>query len=155
MALVPLFAGETLSFTADDTAGAMGSHFAARKCVPIAEDSEERIDAHTPSPTTALRQAIHACRNGGTMSIAGVYGGFLDKIPIGAVMNRSLPIKSGQTHVHRYLSLLLDHIVAGTLDPSFLVTHRLPLVEAAGIRAVPDPAGRLHQDRFGSLGFLA
>ncbi len=74
-----------------------------------------------------LREAILACRNGGTVSVPGVYGGFLDKIPFGAVMNKALTIKTGQTHVQRYLRPLLERIRNGEIDPSFIVTHRLPL----------------------------
>jgi threonine dehydrogenase-like Zn-dependent dehydrogenase len=79
----------------------------------------------------ALRQAILACRNGGTISVAGVYGGFIDKFPMGAVVNRALTIKSGQCHAHRYMRPLLQRIIDGQIDPSFVVTHRLPLEEAA------------------------
>jgi threonine dehydrogenase-like Zn-dependent dehydrogenase len=79
----------------------------------------------------ALRQAIRACRNGGTISVIGVYGGLIDKFPMGAVMNRSLTIRTGQTHVQRYMRPLLDRIAAGEIDPSFVITHRLPLEEAA------------------------
>ena len=78
----------------------------------------------------ALRQAILACRSGGTISVAGVYGGFIDKFPIGAIVNRSLTIKSGQTHVHRYMRPLLDRIEAGEIDPSFVITHRMRLQDA-------------------------
>jgi threonine dehydrogenase-like Zn-dependent dehydrogenase len=78
----------------------------------------------------ALREAILACRNGGTVSVIGVYGGFIDKFPMGAVMNRSLTIRSGQCHVHHYMRPLLEHIQKGRIDPSFVVTHRLPLAEA-------------------------
>ncbi len=78
-----------------------------------------------------LRQAILACRNGGTLSIPGVYGGFVDKIPFGSIMNRSLTVKTGQTHVQRYLRPLLDLIEAGKIDPSFVVTHVLPLEDAS------------------------
>jgi threonine dehydrogenase-like Zn-dependent dehydrogenase len=77
----------------------------------------------------ALRQAILCCRNGGTLSVPGVYGGFLDKVPFGAIMNRSLTVKTGQTHVHRYLRPLLERIEKGELDPSFIITHRLDLDE--------------------------
>jgi threonine dehydrogenase-like Zn-dependent dehydrogenase len=77
-----------------------------------------------------IRQAIECCRKGGTVSIAGVYGGLADKIPIGALMNKGLTIKTGQTHVHRYIPELLDHIRSGRIDPSFVVTHRLPLSQA-------------------------
>jgi threonine dehydrogenase-like Zn-dependent dehydrogenase len=79
---------------------------------------------------TALRAAILTCRNGGTVSIPGVYGGFLDKVPFGSIMNRSLTIKTGQTHVHRYLRPLLDRIVNGEIDPSFVITHRMRLEDA-------------------------
>jgi threonine dehydrogenase-like Zn-dependent dehydrogenase len=78
----------------------------------------------------ALREAIMACRNGGVVSIIGAYGGFVDKFPIGSVMNRSLTLRSGQCHVQRYMRPLLDRIQAGELDPSFVITHRLPLAEA-------------------------
>jgi threonine dehydrogenase-like Zn-dependent dehydrogenase len=78
----------------------------------------------------ALRQAITCCRSGGVVSVIGAYGGMVDKFPIGAVMNRSLTIRSGQCHVHRYLQTLLDHIEAGRIDPTFVITHRLPLDEA-------------------------
>ena len=79
----------------------------------------------------ALREAILACKNGGTVSVMGVYGGFIDQFPMGSVMNRSLTIRTGQCHVHRYIPRLLEHIVAGRVDPSFVITHHLPLTEAA------------------------
>jgi len=79
----------------------------------------------------ALRQAILACRSGGTVSVAGVYGGFIDKFPMGAIVNRSLTIKSGQTHVQRYMRPLLKRIQDGEIDPSFVITHRLRLSDAA------------------------
>jgi threonine dehydrogenase-like Zn-dependent dehydrogenase len=78
----------------------------------------------------ALRQAILACRNGGTVSVVGVYGGFIDKFPMGAIVNRSLTLKSGQCHVHRYLRPLMDRIQKGEIDPSFVITHRMKLDEA-------------------------
>ena len=78
----------------------------------------------------ALRQAIMACRNGGTVSVIGVYGGFIDKFPMGSVMNRSLTIKTGQCHVHRYMRPLLERIQKGEIDPSFVITHRMKLDEA-------------------------
>jgi threonine dehydrogenase-like Zn-dependent dehydrogenase len=77
-----------------------------------------------------LRQAILACRSGGTISVAGVYGGFIDKYPIGAVVNRSLTIRSGQTHVQRYMRPLLERIQRGDIDPTFIITHRLSLEDA-------------------------
>ena len=78
----------------------------------------------------ALRQAIAACRKGGTVSVPGVYGGFIDKMPMGAVVNKGLTIKSGQTHVQRYLKPLLDKISEGEIDPSFVITHRMSLEQA-------------------------
>ena len=79
----------------------------------------------------ALREAILACRNGGVVSVIGVYGGFIDKFPMGAIMNRSLTIRSGQCHTHRYMRPLLDRIQNGEIDPSFVITHRMPLDQAA------------------------
>lgn len=78
----------------------------------------------------AFRQAILACRNGGTVSVPGVYGGFDDKIPVGALMNKGLQINSGQTHVPRYFAPLLERIERGEIDPTFIITHRLPLEQA-------------------------
>ena len=78
----------------------------------------------------ALREAIKACRNGGIVSVIGVYGGYIDRFPMGAVMNRSLTIKSGQCHVQRYMQPLLEHIQNGDLDPTFIITHTLPLEQA-------------------------
>jgi threonine dehydrogenase-like Zn-dependent dehydrogenase len=78
----------------------------------------------------ALREAIMSCRNGGTVSIIGVYGGLLDKFPIGSLMNRSLTVRTGQCHVQRYMKPLLEHVKNGDIDPSFVVTHRLKLSDA-------------------------
>ena len=80
----------------------------------------------------ALRQAIMSCRKGGTVSVPGVYIGFVDKFPAGAFVNKGLTMKSGQTHVHRYLKPLMEKIETGDIDPSFLITHRLSLSEAPG-----------------------
>jgi threonine dehydrogenase-like Zn-dependent dehydrogenase len=79
---------------------------------------------------TALRQAIIACRKGGHVSVPGAYGGFIDKVPMGAVMNKALILKTGQTHVHKYLRPLLERIQKGDIDPSFVITHKLPLEQA-------------------------
>ncbi len=77
-----------------------------------------------------LREAIQACRKGGTISLAGVYGGFIDTIPIGAAFNKGLTLKMGQTHVHRYLKPLFELIESREVDPSFIVTHIFPLEDA-------------------------
>ena len=79
---------------------------------------------------TALREALMACRNGGVVSVPGVYGGFSDKIPFGSIMNRSLTIKTGQTHVQRYMQPLLERIQRGELDPGAIISHHLTLDEA-------------------------
>jgi threonine dehydrogenase-like Zn-dependent dehydrogenase len=79
----------------------------------------------------ALREAIMSCRNGGTVSIIGVYGGFIDKFPIGSLMNRSLTVRAGQCHVHKYMKPLLDRIARGEIDPTFVITHTMPLHDAA------------------------
>jgi threonine dehydrogenase-like Zn-dependent dehydrogenase len=81
----------------------------------------------------ALRQAIHCCRKGGTVSIPGVYVGFLDKIPFGTFVNKGLTMKTGQTHVHRYTRPLLEKIQSGAIDPTRLVTHRAKLSDAPGL----------------------
>src|SRR5205807_41510 len=77
-----------------------------------------------------LRQAIQACRKGGVISIPGVYGGMLDKIPFGASFGKGLIFKMGQTHMHRYMEPLLKRVQNGEIDPSFVITHRLSLDEA-------------------------
>lgn len=79
---------------------------------------------------TALRQAIMACRSGGTVSVPGVYGGFVDKFPLGSLMNRGLTLKTGQTHMQRYTHPLLEKIQNGDIDPSFIISHPMPLADA-------------------------
>jgi threonine dehydrogenase-like Zn-dependent dehydrogenase len=78
----------------------------------------------------ALREAAMACKSGGTISVIGVYGGFIDKFPMGSIMNRSLTIKTGQCHVQRYMRPLLQHIEKGDIDPSFVITHHMQLEDA-------------------------
>ncbi|HEX2163512.1 MAG TPA: zinc-dependent alcohol dehydrogenase [Thermoanaerobaculia bacterium] len=104
----------------------------------------------------ALRQALQACRKGGTVSIPGVYGGMLDKVNFGAAFNKGLTLKMGQTHVHRYLEPLLGRIEAGEIDPTRLITHRVSLEDAPDayrtfrdkkngcIKVVMRPDGRTH-----------
>jgi threonine dehydrogenase-like Zn-dependent dehydrogenase len=77
-----------------------------------------------------LREAIMCCRSGGTVSVVGVYGGFIDKFPMGSVMNRSLTIKTGQCHVQRYMKPLLERIQKGEIDPTFVITHTVGLDDA-------------------------
>jgi threonine dehydrogenase-like Zn-dependent dehydrogenase len=90
---------------------------------------KQAMGVETDRPV-ALRQALMACRNGGVVSIPGVYGGFLDKIPFGSVMNRSLTIRTGQTHVQRYMQPLLERIRNGDIDPTVVITHRMELDDA-------------------------
>jgi threonine dehydrogenase-like Zn-dependent dehydrogenase len=78
----------------------------------------------------ALREAIMSCRNGGIVSVVGVYGGLIDKFPMGALMNRALTIRTGQCHVQRYMRPLLERIQEGEIDPTFIITHTLPLSDA-------------------------
>ena len=84
----------------------------------------------TTDRPNALRQAIHCCRKGGIVSIPGVYGGFLDKIPFGAAFQKGLTFRMGQTHMMRYMKPLLDRIERDEIDPSFVITHRLALDDA-------------------------
>jgi threonine dehydrogenase-like Zn-dependent dehydrogenase len=77
-----------------------------------------------------LRQVINCCRKGGTVSLIGVYGGFVDKLPMGAAFNKALTLKMGQTHMMRYMQPLLERIQNGEIDPSFVITHRFPIDEA-------------------------
>ena len=101
------------------TPGFIGAYDRAKQALMLETDR--------PIP---LREAILACRNGGTVSVIGVYGGFIDKFPAGSMMNRSITIKTGQCHVQRYMKPLLERIQNGEIDPSFVITHRLPLEQA-------------------------
>jgi threonine dehydrogenase-like Zn-dependent dehydrogenase len=97
------------------------------------DDWYDRAKTSTMTATdrlSALRQAIHCCRKGGTVSIPGVYGGFLDKMPMGAAFGKGLTMKMGQTHVHRYLPRLMDYITRGEVNPTFVITHRARLDDA-------------------------
>jgi threonine dehydrogenase-like Zn-dependent dehydrogenase len=83
-----------------------------------------------PDRPGVLRQVIMACRKGGTVSVPGVYGGFIDKMPMGAYVNKGLTMKTGQTHMMRYMKPLLELIQGGKIDPSFVVSHRVPIDKA-------------------------
>jgi threonine dehydrogenase-like Zn-dependent dehydrogenase len=93
------------------------------------DKAKQTVQLESDRPT-ALREAIQACGKGGTVSIPGVYGGLVDKLNLGAAFGKGLTLKMGQTHVHRYLPRLLRHIQEGDLDPSYIITHRMPLQEA-------------------------
>ena len=121
----------------DETAGrgpdacidAVGLEAHGHGALAIYDRVKHAVRLETDRPT-ALRQAIQACRKGGTVSIPGVYGGLVDKFPLGAAFSKGLKIRMGQTHVQRYMPALLETILAGEIDPAEIVTHRLPLDEA-------------------------
>jgi threonine dehydrogenase-like Zn-dependent dehydrogenase len=108
---------------------AVGMEAHAPGVVGAYERAKQAVGLETDRPH-ALREAIMACRNGGTVAVIGVYAGFIDKFPFGSIMNRSLTIKTGQAHVQRYMKPLLERIEQGQIDPRFVITHRLPLEEA-------------------------
>jgi threonine dehydrogenase-like Zn-dependent dehydrogenase len=108
---------------------AVGMEAHGTDLMSVYDQVKQAVKLETEKPT-ALRQAIVACRKGGTVSIPGVYGGFADKIPLGAIVNKALTLRSGQTHVQRYLHPLLDRIQKGEIDPSFVISHRLNLEDA-------------------------
>ena len=87
---------------------------------------KQQLKLETDRPQV-LRQAIMACRKGGNVSIVGVYGGYIDKFPMGAAMNKGLTFKMGQQHAQKYMPRLLDYIQNGDIDPSYILTHRWPL----------------------------
>jgi threonine dehydrogenase-like Zn-dependent dehydrogenase len=95
-----------------------------------AYDRTKQMAKLEPDRPLALREAILNCKNGGIVSVIGVYGGFIDKFPMGSFMNRSLTMRTGQCHVHRYMKPLLEHIQAGDIDPTFIITHRMKLEDA-------------------------
>lgn len=110
-----------------DAVGMEATHGAA--ALHLYDKVKQAVRSETDRPH-ALRQAILSCRSGGIVSVVGVYGGFVDKFPAGAWMNRSLTLRTGQCHVQRYMRPLLDRIERGELDPTRIITHRLPLTEA-------------------------
>jgi len=105
---------------------AVGTEAHASGVVGVYDRVKQSVMLESDRPYV-LREAIMCCRKGGTISIPGVYIGFGDKIPLGPMMNKGLTIKTGQTHVQRYLEPLLQKVEAGEIDPSFVITHRAPL----------------------------
>ncbi|MFG1894298.1 zinc-dependent alcohol dehydrogenase [Micromonospora zamorensis] len=110
-----------------DAVGLEGHHGNAAMYAYDRAKQVTRVETERPF---ALRQAILACRSGGVVSVIGAYGGFVDKFPMGAFMNRSLIMRTGQCHVQRYTRPLLERIQRGEIDPSFIVSHRMPLRDA-------------------------
>jgi threonine dehydrogenase-like Zn-dependent dehydrogenase len=98
--------------------------------VQYAYDKAKQVARLTQDRPMAIREAILACRGAGIVSILGVYAGYMDKFPIGPLMNRGITIKTGQCHVHRYTRPLLERIMRGEIDPSFVVSHHMNLSEA-------------------------
>jgi threonine dehydrogenase-like Zn-dependent dehydrogenase len=113
----------------DKCIDAVGMEAHGHPAVYAYDRAKQALMLETDRPI-ALREAILNCRNAGVVSVIGVYGGFIDKFPMGSVMNRSLTIRSGQCHVQRYMKPLLERIQNGEIDPSFVITHRLPLDQA-------------------------
>ncbi|MEU2347951.1 zinc-dependent alcohol dehydrogenase [Modestobacter sp. NPDC049651] len=109
-----------------DAVGMEATHGAAH--VDLYDRAKQAVRSETDRPH-ALRQAIMSCRSGGIVSVIGVYGGFVDKFPAGSWMNRSLTLRTGQCHVQRYMRPLLERIERGEIDPTRVITHRLPLSE--------------------------
>jgi threonine dehydrogenase-like Zn-dependent dehydrogenase len=99
---------------------------AARSLDSMLDRAKQAVMLGTDRPHV-LREMMYVCRPAGTLSVPGVYGGFLDKIPFGAAMNKGLTIRMGQTHVNRWTTDLLNRIESGQIDPSFVVTHTAPL----------------------------
>ncbi|MEW1585823.1 zinc-dependent alcohol dehydrogenase [Micromonospora vinacea] len=110
-----------------DAVGLEGHHGNAAMYAYDRAKQAARVETERPF---ALRQAILACRSGGVVSVVGAYGGFVDKFPMGAFMNRSLIMRTGQCHVQRYTRPLMERIQRGEIDPSFIVSHRMPLRDA-------------------------
>lgn len=108
---------------------AVGMEAHAEGIVGLYDTVKQKLRLETDRPH-ALREAIQACGKGGTISIPGVYALLLDKMPIGTAFAKGLTFRMGQTHVHRYLKPLLARIENGDIDPTFVITHRIPLSEA-------------------------
>jgi threonine dehydrogenase-like Zn-dependent dehydrogenase len=113
----------------DSCIDAVGMEAHGTDAMAFYDKAKQAVRLETDRPT-ALRQVIVACGKGGHVSLAGVYGGFLDKVPMGAAFNKGLTFKMGQTHVHRYLRPLLERIQNGEIDPSFVITHKMSLEDA-------------------------
>ena len=99
--------------------------------IEYAMDRTKQALKMTTDRGAAIRQAIASCRNGGHVSVIGVYAGFMDMFPIGSLMNRSLTLRTGQCHVQKYMPTLLEKIQNGDIDPSFVITHTMQLSDAA------------------------
>jgi len=119
----------TGSMGPDSCIDAVGMEAHDNSVMYFVDRAKQAMKTETDRPI-ALRQAIKACRKGGTVSVPGVYGGFDDKIPMGAFMNKGLAMKTGQTHMMRFMKPLLDRVENGDIDPSFVISHRAPIDQA-------------------------
>ena len=113
----------------DSVMDAVGMEAHTDSAIYYVDRAKQAVMLETGRPI-ALREAIQACRKGGTVSVPGVYGGLVDMIPMGAFMNKSLTMKTGQTHMMRYMKPLLDRIEAGDIDPSFVISHQVSIDDA-------------------------
>jgi len=119
----------TGSMGPDSCIDAVGMEAHDNSVMYFVDRAKQAMKTETDRPI-ALRQAIKACRKGGTVSVPGVYGDFDDKIPMGAFMNKGLAMKTGQTHMMRFMKPLLDRVENGDIDPSFVISHRAPIDQA-------------------------
>jgi threonine dehydrogenase-like Zn-dependent dehydrogenase len=113
----------------DSCIDAVGMEAHGHGAMFLLDRAKQALMIETDRPLV-LREAIMACRKGGTVSVPGVYGGFDDTIPLGAFMNKALTMKTGQTHMQRYMQPLLERIENGEIDPSFIITHHMRLEDA-------------------------
>ncbi|CAN5822956.1 zinc-dependent alcohol dehydrogenase [soil metagenome] len=113
----------------DSCIDAVGMEAHGTSPVAMLDKAKQMAKIETDRPN-ALREAIQACRKGGTVSVPGVYGGFIDSMPMGAIVNKALTLKSGQTHMQRYMRPLLERIQNGDIEPSFIITHHMKLEDA-------------------------
>jgi threonine dehydrogenase-like Zn-dependent dehydrogenase len=113
----------------DSCMDAVGMEAHGHGLVYLMDKVKQTARLETDRPVV-LRECIQACRKGGTVSVPGVYGGFDDMLPMGAFMNKALTMKTGQTHMMRYMKPLLERVEHGDIDPSFVVSHRVPINKA-------------------------
>jgi threonine dehydrogenase-like Zn-dependent dehydrogenase len=127
--LIQLLKDMTGNVGPDSCMDAVGMEASGHTLPFLVDRAKQMMKLATDRPNV-LRQCIIACRKGGTVSVPGVYGGLLDKMPFGAYVNKGLTMKTGQTHMMRYMKPLLERIQRGEIDPSFVVSHRVPIDEA-------------------------
>ncbi len=119
----------TANIGPDRCIDAVGMEAAGHTFPFLLDKAKQKLRLQFDRPNV-LRQTILACRKGGTVSVPGVYGGFIDKMPMGQFMNKGLVMKTGQTHMMRFMQPLLERVQKGEIDPSFIVSHRVSIDEA-------------------------